>query len=313
MPIQVTCPSCRGMFNAPESAAGKRAKCPTCGGVIQIPTGAEPAEEIVDALPEPDAPDDVADEYGVEPPAEIGPGEERRPCPMCGEMIAAKAIKCRYCGEVLDASMRGLIQSAVGNDPRWGKVRSGLATMYYSMIVVLITMIVLVIAMVVSSAGGPGPGGDPPIPILIFMVICFVVIVGAGIASIVGHFLCASVPENTGAKGLAIGAAVCMVVNIIINFASMIGMILFILFIRRTASYLNDESLAASAGRFLVFAIAMIVGMVVLFAFAMALDSEPVLIVLGIAMIVSAIVAVAWYLRLIRSLMTTIDLRTAAG
>ena len=29
-----------------------------------------------------------------------------RPCPMCGEMILASAVKCRYCGEVFDETLR---------------------------------------------------------------------------------------------------------------------------------------------------------------------------------------------------------------
>src|SRR5205814_9903131 len=31
---------------------------------------------------------------------------DRKPCPMCGEMIAASAVKCRFCGHYLDAKLR---------------------------------------------------------------------------------------------------------------------------------------------------------------------------------------------------------------
>lgn len=47
MPIPVSCPNCSARINAPDSAAGKRAKCPKCGGVIPIPA-AEPEVEVVD-------------------------------------------------------------------------------------------------------------------------------------------------------------------------------------------------------------------------------------------------------------------------
>ncbi len=119
MPIQVTCPSCKAMFKASDSAAGKKAKCPKCGGAIEIPA-AVPAEEVFDA--EPDTPRQFdEDDFAVEPPhalpAETG---DRRPCPMCGEMIARDAVKCRYCGEVFDPVLRAQEQkktkSASGDD-----------------------------------------------------------------------------------------------------------------------------------------------------------------------------------------------------
>jgi hypothetical protein len=53
----------------------------------------------------------VEDEYGLnnmsEDDAYGGPAEEdRKPCPACGEMIMATAVKCRYCGEVFDETLK---------------------------------------------------------------------------------------------------------------------------------------------------------------------------------------------------------------
>jgi predicted RNA-binding Zn-ribbon protein involved in translation (DUF1610 family) len=92
------------MFNAPDTAAGKRTKCPKCGGAIQIPTAA-PAEEIVDAEPDFSSPY-TDDDFAVEPPAKLPDEVDRKPCPKCGEMIARNAMKCRFCGEVLDPLLR---------------------------------------------------------------------------------------------------------------------------------------------------------------------------------------------------------------
>jgi hypothetical protein len=98
MTIQFECPSCRKALKAPDETAGKKGKCPHCHGPIQVP---EPVYE--------------AEEYPTAEAIETTPGEadaapaergDRRPCPMCGEMIKATAAKCRFCGEILDEELR---------------------------------------------------------------------------------------------------------------------------------------------------------------------------------------------------------------
>jgi hypothetical protein len=59
---------------------------------------------VIDAQPV-DAGAQPAFALPLQPEDEAG---ERRPCPMCGEMIAAKAAKCRFCGEVFDPQLRRL-------------------------------------------------------------------------------------------------------------------------------------------------------------------------------------------------------------
>jgi LSD1 subclass zinc finger protein len=108
MPIQVTCPTCGKLLQAPDSTAGKRVRCPSCQNVIDVPGGALEAEAFTPAgggYSEPPAFGAAEPDRG---PAQAEAGDERRPCPMCGEMIPARAGKCRFCGEVFDPTLRRL-------------------------------------------------------------------------------------------------------------------------------------------------------------------------------------------------------------
>jgi DNA-directed RNA polymerase subunit M/transcription elongation factor TFIIS len=105
VPISCQCPSCGKRLKAPDSAAGKKAKCPQCGSSVPIP--AEKVYEAEEVSGDEVSAGEAEDEYGVQSPGEVegaaSPVEpDRRPCPACGEMIARAAVKCRYCGEILD-------------------------------------------------------------------------------------------------------------------------------------------------------------------------------------------------------------------
>jgi len=106
--------------------AGKKAKCPMCGEILRIPEAG-----VVDAVD--DYSDDYSEDYGEEddygyeeevpreeynPYASAGPPAQtdaRKPCPMCGEMIKSNAAKCRFCGEIFDATLKKTAKSKGGS------------------------------------------------------------------------------------------------------------------------------------------------------------------------------------------------------
>jgi hypothetical protein len=101
MAIQFQCPSCGKELKAPEETAGRKGKCPHCAHPIQVPEQVYEAEEVPVA-------DAAADQeaYALEPEAPQTPAENRRPCPACGELIMVTAVKCRFCGEIFDPTLR---------------------------------------------------------------------------------------------------------------------------------------------------------------------------------------------------------------
>jgi hypothetical protein len=126
VPISFQCPQCGKKLKAPDDAAGKSSRCPGCGSPVTCPEAIYDAE-LVDAPPDGFNPfGDLADDqpYAVAGPKpgdapEFGatPGEARRPCPMCGEMIVASAAKCRFCGEIFDPALKKAKKKAKKRGP----------------------------------------------------------------------------------------------------------------------------------------------------------------------------------------------------
>ena len=125
MSIKFHCTQCGRAITAPDSGAGRKGKC-SCGAVVTVPRASQvpqaaPRNDVLDAevLPAEPVLDDLSQEPPL-PPAEpdtygfanessapaAAPAEQRRPCPMCGEMIALNAIKCRFCNEIFDPAMK---------------------------------------------------------------------------------------------------------------------------------------------------------------------------------------------------------------
>lgn len=113
MAIRFTCDHCGAKLKAPDGTTGRSTRCLKCGKAVTIPEPIFDAEVVdepgggsefitaADTFEEEDA-----DPYGLKDEPLGALPEARRPCPMCGEMIVASAVKCRFCGEVFDQKLK---------------------------------------------------------------------------------------------------------------------------------------------------------------------------------------------------------------
>jgi hypothetical protein len=101
MDMELNCPECRSRLKAPEGHEGQQLTCPYCTTVMQVPrnTMVSQQEELLEPEPVGAASDD-----------------DRRPCPMCGELISPQALKCRFCGEIFDPELKRAQKPESGPD-----------------------------------------------------------------------------------------------------------------------------------------------------------------------------------------------------
>jgi predicted RNA-binding Zn-ribbon protein involved in translation (DUF1610 family) len=202
MPISFSCLQCGKKLKAPDNAAGKSSKCPGCGATVTCPEPIYDAElvETSDAVPggiDPYGDLDADKPYAMTDaaPATATATEDRRPCPMCGEMIMAAAAKCRYCGEVFDPTIKKLKKGSKG-----GKAKlASMASAQRNLIICILLEIILYIGLLAIARGqNPEPG-------LAILILCMAAaLIGVAIAAMIYTFKLAIQIHNTGV-GILLG------------------------------------------------------------------------------------------------------------
>jgi len=87
--IQFQCTACGTTLAVDDRAVGRTVTCPECSARLRVPATSSPPQP---PLPPPGA------------PAPAPPMQQYMRCPFCREEILVGAVKCKHCGEFLDAT-----------------------------------------------------------------------------------------------------------------------------------------------------------------------------------------------------------------
>jgi len=101
-------------------------------------------------------------------------------------------------------------------ESRWETNRKGLSTIYFAT-AASVPFILTVIALVIPGFSDGADAAEPPGWFGFVFWPVLLILFGLLIAIIVGQFMCCAVPDHTGAKGLAIAAAVLAPVTVLLS------------------------------------------------------------------------------------------------
>jgi hypothetical protein len=100
-------------------------------------------------------------------------GEQRQPCPECGEMIIVGAAKCRFCNAIFDPKLK---QMGGGTSEKIKQVARDQKNLIYG---ILFYLLAAISSGVVNASAGPGPQNDASIIRMVVGLVALVAIIAA--------------------------------------------------------------------------------------------------------------------------------------
>jgi len=264
MPIKVTC-QCGQRFTAKDELQGRRVKCPKCSQPLTIPAPEPAAPELPRAEslgPPPVLPDETfaVSDAGAGPPPMPESGTT---CPSCGASVTPETAMCVKCGYNFElggqlpmptggvaararggtASSARSGQSGDADFRAWIHVITGLNISFVSLFVHvigfgIISLVVLIGVNDPTVLAGLGLTGTTLLGFMLFW--CMLGVLASYVSLLTAWVVCCVVPERSGARPAALGAAGCV--------GAIVGLLLLMQLILMAASPPSSPSGAQTLG-----------------------------------------------------------------
>jgi hypothetical protein len=198
--------------------------------------------------------------------------------------------------------------SALGSDQTLKRVATGLALVYWGIVIVLLSVVLAVFTGIAAQGAAD--------VLVLFLRICSLGVILGIVVGFIGRVMCLAVPANTNAQSLIYGAVIfdllalgihiydaisrSEVLDFLGNLCSLIAIILFVLFLKRVSEFVGRTDLADRAKSLIGLGLTTL--LVAFLGGVIAVAAPIVLVLVGLGILVMALVMLVLYVRLLRDL-----------
>ena len=275
--IRLTC-SCKQIIQVTSSSAGKRVKCPTCKQPVDVPNTI--------GMLSPDVPSPVT--ANKNPVPRNAPMKLATPAIQFNDSVwddLTESIEtAEKFKEVKTVKHKPIPvangYAASGGSNSFDYVQRGITFLYIGVLLLIAAVLSFVLAMLAKTT--------------LLLIVSGLLVIASSLLSMIGRILCLTVPKQVGATALiyiAVGfdimvllATVSNMIPAMPNFKnlsellSVLGTVVFVIFLRKLATYINSDDLVQLASKILILSGVLVVVMLMSVFFGMIL--LPVVVVI---------------------------------